>query len=74
MVTWLSLIGSVQEPKKHLNQTFLGNFVDRKFWGNFGQWGIQKKFRCSGFAVSFFHYGGHAPPHNEKMRLQTLDT
>ena len=26
-----------QKPKKHLNQTFLGNFVDRKFWGKFGQ-------------------------------------
>ena len=51
-----------QKPKKHLNQTFGGNFVDRKFWGNFGQWGIQKKFRCSGFAVSFFHYGGGMPP------------
>ena len=44
----------------------LGNFVDRKVWGNFGQWGIQKKFRCSGFAVSFFHYGGGHAPHKEK--------
>ena len=51
-----------QKPKKHLNQTFWGNFVDRKLGGNFGQWGIQKKFRCSGFAVSFFHYGGGGMP------------
>ena len=52
----------IQELKKHPNQTFLGNFVDRKVWGNFGQWGVKKKFGCSGFAVSFFHYGGGACP------------
>ena len=60
------LFSTIKKPKKHPNQTFLGNFVDRKVWGNFGQWGVKKKFGCSGFAVSFFHYGGGHAPHNEK--------
>ena len=58
--------GCRQEPKKHPNQTFWGNFIDRNVWGNFGQWGVKQKFGCSGFAVSFFSLWGHAPLHNEK--------
>ena len=51
-----------QEPKKNPNQTFWGNFVDRKVWGNFGQWGVKKMFGCSGFAVSFFSLWGACHP------------
>ena len=64
----------LQKAKKHPNQTFGGNFVNRKVWGNFGQLGVEKKFGCSGFAVSFCHYGGGMPPIMKKMRLQTLNT
>ena len=54
--------GEDQEPKKHPNQTFWGNFVDRKVWGNFGQWGSKKSLGVQGLQSHFFHYGGHAPP------------
>ena len=57
-----------------IKPNFWGKFCRQKIWGKFWPMGDPKKFRCSGFAVSFFHYGGGHAPHNEKMRLQTLDT
>ena len=60
--------------KKAPKPNFGGNFVDRKVWGNFGQWGVKKSLGVQGLQSHFFHYGGHAPPHNEKIRLQTLNT
>ena len=53
-----------QEPKKHPNQFWGGNFVDRKVWGNFGNGGSKKVWVFRVCSLIFSLWGACLPTPN----------